>query len=110
MFCRNCIAGEYDLPLVRHQLEVYESVQGIHFLMRDANTRQQVACVITREALAHRAASYHPQLNAIQVFDTHRDEIERAASDRWDRGEMDKRGLIYVSSVQFPPRPPTTAG
>jgi hypothetical protein len=98
------------LALVRHQDEIYESVEGVHFLMRTSDKQENVACVITREALADRGASHHPPLNTKQVFDTYLDEIERAANDRWERGEVDKRSLIYVTTEQFPRRPPVADG
>jgi hypothetical protein len=64
------------MPLVRAQDEVFESVEGIHFLMRDPDRREYVACVITHEALTH-----EPPLGPMQVFDNYRGEIEQAASD-----------------------------
>ncbi len=41
-----------------------------------------------------------------QIFDTYRDEIERAASDSWRRGEVNHRHIIRVTTSQFPQRPP----
>jgi hypothetical protein len=93
------------MPLVRAQDEVFESVEGIHFLMRDPDRREYVACVITHEALTR-----EPPLGPMQVFDNYRGEIEQAASDRWDRGEVDGHHIIRINTAQFPQQPLREAG
>ena len=95
-----------DMALVRVQDETLET-EGIHFLMQDAITREKVPCIVAAEALTGRGATHDPPMKALQqVFDTYRDEIERAASDRWRRGEVNHRHIIRVTISQFPQRPP----
>jgi len=93
------------MPLVRGQDTVFETVKGIHFLMRDPNTRDYIACLITHEALIDSGATHEPPLAPMQVFDIYRSEIERVASDRWDRGEMDGHHIIHISTAQFQKQP-----
>jgi len=89
------------MPLVRGQNTDFETVKGIHFLMRDPNTREFIACLITHQALIDRGATHEPRLAPMQVFDVHRSEIERAASDRWDRGEVDGHHIIHINTAQI---------
>jgi hypothetical protein len=93
------------MPLVRAQDEVYGSFEGIHFLMHDPSARQNVACIVTREALADRGSTHNPPLDLMQVFESYRIEVERAAGDLWDRGEIGPRRIIRVTRTQFPPQP-----
>ena len=95
------------MPLVRGQDTVFETVKGIHFLMRAPNTREYIACLITHQALIDRGATHEARLAPMQVFDIHRSEIERAASDRWDRGEVDGRHIIHIRTAQFREAKPT---
>jgi hypothetical protein len=50
------------MPLVRGQNIVFETVKGIHFLMRDPNTREFIACLITHQALIDSGAAHEPGL------------------------------------------------
>jgi uncharacterized protein DUF1488 len=93
------------MAIVRAQSEVYESIKGVHFLMRDDNTRKTFACLITREALAKRGSAQEPPLSPMQVFTAYRDEIERVANDCWERGEVDRGSIIRLTGAQFPKRP-----
>jgi hypothetical protein len=97
------------MPLVRGQDTVFETVKGIHFLMRDPNTREYIACLITHEALIYRGTPHEPSLAPMQVFDIYRSEIERAASDRWDHGEVDGHHIIHISTAQFQQKPVSEA-
>jgi hypothetical protein len=89
------------MAIVRAQDEVFESAEGIHFLMRDREARKNVPCVVTREALMVRGATYDPPLATMQVFEAYRAEIERVASECWERGEVDRRGIVRVTDAQF---------
>ena len=60
------------MPLVRGQNTVFETVKGIHFLMRDPNTREFIACLITHQALIDSGATHEPRLAPMQVLDVHR--------------------------------------
>jgi len=55
------------MPLLRAKDEFYESVEGIHFLMRDPDRRKYVACLITRVALIGRGTAHEPPLGSMQV-------------------------------------------
>ena len=50
------------MPLVRGQNTVFETAKGIHFLMRDPNRREFIACLITHQALIDRGATHEPPL------------------------------------------------
>ncbi len=39
------------------------------------------------------------------VFEAYRNEIEQIASDKYDLGQFDLMGQVYVTSVEFPERP-----
>jgi hypothetical protein len=45
-------------------------------------------------------------LDEAGVFATYRDEIEHAASAKYDRGQISPDGRVYVSSDEFPNQPP----
>ena len=94
-----------EMAIVRAQSAVFESIKGVHFLMRDDNTRKTLACLITREALTERGSTHEPPLDPMQVFTAYRDEIERAANDCWERGEVDHGGIIRLTGAQFPRKP-----
>ncbi len=81
------------MAIFRAQDEVYESIEGVHFLMRDDIARKNFPCVITREALRERGSTHESLLDAMQVFAAYRGEVERVASNSWERGEADHRGL-----------------
>ena len=93
------------MPLLRAKDEFYESVEGIHFLMRDPDRRKYVACLITRVALIGRGTAHEPPLGSMQVFDNYRGEIEQAVGDRWDGGQAYDRHIIRISTTQFPQQP-----
>jgi hypothetical protein len=50
------------MTFARAQDETYESFEGIHFLMWDPNSREQIPCLITREALTDWGAAHVPPL------------------------------------------------
>jgi Protein of unknown function (DUF1488) len=89
------------MPIVRAQDEVFESVEGIHFLMRDPAAHKNVPCVIVREALITRGSTYDPPLAPMQVFEACRVEIERKANECWERGEADRRGIVRLTGAHF---------
>jgi Protein of unknown function (DUF1488) len=93
------------MAIVRAQEEVYESAEGVHFLMRDDRAPKNFPCLITREALTERGSTHQPPLDPMQVFMAYRDEIERVASTCWEEGGADHRGIIRVTGAQFPKRP-----
>jgi Protein of unknown function (DUF1488) len=90
-----------EMAFIRAQNEVFESVEGIHFLMRDHDVHKNVPCVITREALAELGSTHDPPLAPIEVFEAYRGEIERLATERWERREVDQRGILRVTSAQL---------
>jgi heat shock protein HspQ len=62
-----------------------ESMVGVHFKMKDGKTL--VHCIVSEEALQDRAAKdgrSHANIDAL--FETYRAEIEKLASDIYDRG------------------------
>jgi ribosomal protein S7 len=92
------------MPLKRARDEYLgPGLEGVRFLMRDG--AKEVACRISLEALTDRGAA--TGLNEAGVFEAYRNEIEQAASERYDRGQTDYAGGVYVTSVEFPPGRPT---
>ncbi len=97
------------MPLARAQEEVFEGIDGIHFLMRDvqAKTKEgEVPCLITLEALTDRGTAHDPPLTAGAIFEADRDAIEQTASDKWDRGELDDKGVVRLTAAEFPAASP----
>ena len=88
------------MPLTQAKEEYFSDLQGIRFLMQDGN--KEVPCRISHEALIDRGRA--TDLNETQVFDTYRDEIEQAASDKYDRDGADEEGRIVVTTAEFPQR------
>jgi len=77
-------------------------LQGIGFLMLDGT--KEVPCRVSLEALSDRGAV--TGLNEAGVFEIYRDEIEQAASAKYDRGQISPDGRVYVTSVEFPNKSP----
>lgn len=74
-------------------------LEGVRFMMRDGT--KEVRCRVSLEALADRGNA--TGLNAAGVFESCRDEIEQVASAKYDRGQLDYAGGVYLTSVEFPP-------
>jgi Protein of unknown function (DUF1488) len=91
-----------QMPLERGKQEYLgPGLEGIRFLMRDGT--KDVPCRVSHESLADRGAA--TGLDAVGVFEAYRNEIEQAASDKYDRGSIGVGGSVYVTSEEFPPRP-----
>jgi hypothetical protein len=74
-------------------------LEGVRFAMQDG--AKEVLCRVSLEALADRGNTTGQ--NAAGVFESCRNEIEQAASAKYDSGQLDYAGGIYVTSVEFPP-------
>ena len=62
-----------------------EGMVGVHFKMKDGNTL--VHCIVSEEALQDRAAKDGRSQDHIDaLFERYRAEIEKVASDIYDRG------------------------
>ena len=93
------------MAIVRAQDEVYESIDGVHFLMRDDIARRNFPCVITREALTERGSTHEPPLARSRSSRPIAAKSSAWQPNCWERGEADHRGFIRVTSAQFPNRP-----
>ncbi len=71
--------------------------------MRDG--AKEVACRVSLEALTDRG--FATGLSEGRVFEAYRNEIEQAASEKYDSGKIDYSGGVYVTSVEFPQLPKT---
>jgi hypothetical protein len=90
------------MPLQRAKEEyVRAGLEGVHFYMRDGS--KDVLCRISHESLFDRGTA--TGLHIIGAFETYRSEIERAASAKYDRGQTDYAGGVYLTSVEFPQFP-----
>ena len=91
------------MPLERAKIEFLGTgLHGIGFLMRDGT--KEVPCRVSLEALSGRGDV--TGLNEAGVFEVYRDEIERAASAKYDCGQISPDGRVYVTSDEFPNQPP----
>ena len=89
------------MPLERSKEEYLgPGLEGVRFLMRYG--AKEVACRVSLEALTERGTA--TGLNEAGVFEACRNEIEQAASAKYDRGQIDYSGGVYVTSVEFPPQ------
>jgi hypothetical protein len=79
------------MPLNR-AAEQYEGpgLEGVRFLMRDGS--KEVPCRVSLEALTDRGAA--TGVNEAGVFESYRDEIEGAASAKYDRGQIGPDGRV----------------
>jgi hypothetical protein len=94
---------ERVMPLERAKVGFLGTgLQGMGFLMRDGT--KEVPCRVSIEALSYRGAV--TGLDEAGVFATYRDEIEHAASAKYDRGQISPDGRVYVTSDEFPNQPP----
>lgn len=90
------------MPLERSKEEYLRpGLEGIRFLMRDGE--KQVHCRLSLEALTDRGTA--TGLDETRVFEVYRSEIEQAASAKYDRGQTDFAGGVYITSVEFPQLP-----
>ena len=90
------------MPLERSKEEYLgPSLEGIRFQMRDG--AKEVLCRISMEALTDRALA--TGLSEAGVFEAYRHKIEQVASAKYDRGQIDHSGGVYVTSEEFQPLP-----
>ena len=86
------------MPLKRAKVDFLNTdPQGIGFLMRDGT--KEVPCIVSFGALGKRAAA--TGLDEARVFEIYRDEIECAASAKYDRGQIAPDGRVYVTGDEF---------
>jgi hypothetical protein len=79
------------MPLQRAKVEFLgTSVGGICFRMRDGI--KEVRCRMSLEALRDRSAAI--SLDEAGVLENYREEIEQAASAKYDRGQISSDGCI----------------
>jgi hypothetical protein len=74
------------MPLTRKIDRTLTTMLGVKFLMQDGDA--EVPCRADRELLRHRFGSRDRDSDAA-VFETHRTEIEQAASDIYDAGKVE---------------------
>jgi len=89
------------MPLSSIGIPGDDDLEGIVFAM--ANGDQQQVCVVTPGVLADLAQadmSLSPR-DEVHVFNSHRDAIERMASQKFDAGIFDHAGRIKVESLDL---------
>jgi hypothetical protein len=92
------------MPLKRAKVDFLNTGPlGIGFLMRDGT--KEVPCMVSFEALGKRAAA--TGLDEARAFEIYRDEIERAASAKYDRRQVGPDGRVYVTDEEFRHLPPS---
>ena len=74
------------MPLTRGRDEFFSTLNGVSFLMEDGNV--EVRCRAVREMLRDRFGSDNDEADA-EAFKAHREEIERAASDKYDASKFE---------------------
>ena len=75
------------MPLSRSKEEILITMNGVKFLMQHGGT--EVPCRASRELLAERFDSNGERDGDEAAFRLHRTAIERAASDKYDAGEIE---------------------
>jgi len=94
------------MPLSSIGIPGDDDLEGIVFAM--ANGDQQQVCVVTPGVLADLAQadmSLSPR-DEVHVFNSHRDAIERMASQKFDAGIFDHNGRVKVESLDLLRAPP----
>ena len=92
------------MPLAKTGIEFLGTgLRGIRFLMRDG--AKDVPCCVNLAALHQRGTA--TGLDEAGVFAVYRDEIEQAASAKYDRGQISPDGRVYVTTDEFPAREST---
>jgi hypothetical protein len=86
------------MPLTRSNESYTFRDDGIHFLMRDG--REEVVCRITVEALSQLGRTL-ALTEITEVFETGRDTIERAASDKYDQTSRRPYEVVTVTAVDL---------
>ncbi len=91
---------EHQMPLKRSLDRILSTMLGVKFLMEDGKT--EVACRADRKLLRHRFGSSDCKSDAA-AFDLHREEIEQAASDKYDAGKIEPHtdATVVVSEVDL---------
>jgi hypothetical protein len=78
---------EKAMPLTRSKEEILITMNGVKFLMADGST--EVPCRASRELLEDRFGSNGDQVEDEKVFRLNRTAIEKAASDKYDAGQVE---------------------
>ena len=75
------------MPLTRSKEQILITMNGVKFLMADGAT--EVPCRAARELLEDRFESNGDQAEDEKAFRLNRSAIERAASDKYDAGQVE---------------------
>jgi hypothetical protein len=86
------------MPLTRANERYTLRDDGIHFLMQDG--REEVVCRITVEALSQLGRTL-ALTELPELFETSRDTIERAASDKYDQTSRRPYEVVTVTAVDL---------
>ncbi len=76
------------MPLKRSRDQILITMNGVNFLMEDAGT--EVPCTATPELLAEKFGSNGEPEEHERVFRLNRAAIEKAASMKYDAGEIER--------------------
>jgi uncharacterized protein DUF1488 len=87
------------MPLKRSSLPFEARHDGIYFRM--SHETNQVCCLLTREALAHRGCDCTQ--NGEVCFEKYREEIEQVASRKHDAGHISGDGIVIVTTRDLNP-------
>ena len=75
------------MPLQRKLDQILPTMLGMKFLMTDGEV--EVACRVNQQVLRYRFGSGDSD-GDVAAFLKHRDEIERAASEKYDAGQIEE--------------------
>jgi hypothetical protein len=93
--------GEYRMPLKRSKEQLLLSMNGVTFLMADGDT--EVPCRVSQELLCDKFGSKGDRAGDETAFRLNRESIERAASDKYDTGELaphsDARVIVIAADM-----------
>jgi hypothetical protein len=92
---------DYRMPLNRSKEKLLLSTDGVTFLMLDGDT--EVPCRVSQELLFDKFGSKGDRGADETAFQLNRESIERAASDKYDAGELaphsDARVIIIAADM-----------
>ena len=82
------------MPLTRGREDFVATMNGVRFLMLDGVT--EVPCRAASSLLREQYGSDGEGKGDAAAFESHRSTIERAASEKYDAGKIDKDGEVKI--------------
>ena len=85
------------MPLTRGRDDFMATMNGVRFLMLDGST--EVPCRAASALLREQYGSSGEGEGDAAAFEKHRSEIERAASEKYDAGKIDRDSEVQICII-----------